>query len=84
MAAGRRHLAPDLDRIGDIGDAAARGLAGGHRPRNGASLRPTTVTAGRRRQRGGDRAADAASPAGDQSVLACERHILAGREFVQR
>jgi len=78
---GRRHLALDLDRVGDIGDAAARGLAGGH----GRAQRRLAASdhghggagAG---ERGGDRAADAASPAGDQSVLACERHIPAGRE----
>ena len=35
-------------------------------------------------QRRGNRAADAASAAGDQSVLACERHIPAGRESCSR
>ena len=78
---GRRHLAPDLDRIGDVGDAVARGLAGGHRRAQrrlaAADHRHGGAGAG---ERGGDRAADAASAAGHQSVLACERHILAGRE----
>ena len=76
---GCRHLAPDLDRIGDVGDAASRGLAGGHRRAQrrlaAADHGHGGAGAGERRR---DGAADAASAAGDQSVPARERHIPAG------
>ena len=82
---GRRHLAPDLDRVGDVGDGAPRGLSGGNRRAQGCLAASDHGHDGAGSgQRRGDRAADAASPAGDQSVLACERHIPAGRESCSR
>ena len=41
---GGGHLALDLARVGDVGNAAAGGVAGGDRSRSGASVRPITVT----------------------------------------
>jgi hypothetical protein len=79
----RRHLAFDLDHVGDVGDPASRGFAGGDRlaqRRFGASDHGHRgAGAG---ERGGDRAADAAAAAGHESMLARKRHVassLGGR-----
>ena len=80
---GGRHLA-DLARVGDVGDPASGGSPAATASRNGffaaADHGHGGAGAG---QRGGHRAADAASAAGDESMLAVERHCLppAGREL---
>ena len=72
---GGGHLALDLDHVGDVGHAAARGVAGVDRlaqRRFGAADHGHDGAGAR--ERGGDRAADAATAAGDESMLAVERH----------
>ena len=81
---GRRHLPPDLGRVGDVGDGVARGRAGGDRraQRRFAAAEHGDGGAGSG-QRRGDGAADAASAAGDQSVLACRAPYPCRSRIVQ-
>ena len=78
-ASRRAHLALDLDHVGDVGDAAAGGVAGLDRfPQRRLGAADHRHGGAGSRERGGDRAADAASAAGHESVLASERRARHG------